>query len=57
MGVSGFDVNRQQQADLFGSDEGERQSELDALSDSVHDRFGESGLQRAIELKRRSKTE
>jgi len=51
MGVSGFDVERQQQADLFGNNEGERQSELDALSDSVHDRFGDGGLHRAIELK------
>ena len=51
MGVSGFDVSEQQQADLFGANEGERQSELDALSDSLHDRFGDAALHRAIELK------
>jgi len=55
MGVSGFEVNEQKQADLFGSDVDEHQSELDALSDSLHDRFGDAALHRAIELKKRSK--
>ena len=55
MGVSGFEMNKQKQVDLFGNDVGERQSELDALSDSLHDRFGDAALHRAIELKRRSK--
>lgn len=55
MGVSGFEMNEQKQADLFDNDAGERQTELDALSDSLQERFGDAALHRAIELKRRSK--
>ncbi|MFV1998518.1 MAG: DNA polymerase IV [Acidiferrobacterales bacterium] len=56
MGVSGFDSDNHKQGELFGEEENiSRQTELDALGDSLHDRFGDAVLKRAIDLRKRTK--
>jgi len=56
MGVSGFGSDNHRQGELFGEEENTaRQTELDALGDSLHDRFGDAALIRAIDLRKHTK--
>jgi DNA polymerase-4 len=52
MGVSGFDRAQPQQEDLFAQPVDEAASRLDALSDTIRERFGKGILQRARTIRR-----
>ncbi|MEE8482522.1 MAG: DNA polymerase IV [Acidiferrobacterales bacterium] len=53
MGVSGLETESCKQGQLFDDSDATRQTELDVLSDSLHQRFGEVALCRAIDLRKR----
>lgn len=56
MGVSGFESDDYRQGELFTDGEVvTHQTELDVLGDSLHDRFGDTALKRAIDLRKRIK--
>ena len=51
IGVSGF-ADESGQASLFEEPDREKQGQIDTLTDSVKDRFGQTALRRATDLKR-----
>ncbi len=51
IGVSGF-ADESGQVSLFEESEREKQGQIDTLTDSVKDRFGQTALRRATDLKR-----
>ena len=51
IGVSGF-AGESGQVSLFEESEREKQGQIDTLTDSVKDRFGQTALRRAMDLKR-----
>lgn len=53
MGVSGFDADDVAQGSLFEEESESRQTSIDAVSDSLHDRYGNAVLHRAIDLQKR----
>lgn len=56
LGVSGFGSDNHKQGELFDDDENiTRETELDVLGDSLHNRFGDAALKRAIDLRKRFK--
>ncbi len=56
MGVSGFAASGVRQLLLFDQDERQRQTELDATTDQIRERFGSSALHRATSLPRQRKS-
>jgi hypothetical protein len=53
MGVSSFDAVGLVQGLLFDQDERKKQSDLDAATDQIRERFGSSALRRAASLPHR----
>lgn len=55
--VSEFEENDYEQGQLFDDGDATRQTELDVLSDSLQKRFGNAALRRAIDLRKRIKSD